>query len=89
MNRIEHLLTVLSEECAEVSQRACKAARFGMSEVQPGQDDDNKRRLELEVADLIAVVEILDLDVRVKDVEAKKKKLKKYMAYAEKLGTLK
>jgi hypothetical protein len=49
------LLTILIEECAEVAQRATKMLRFGVHEVQPGQPDDNAKRLSLEVGDLEAV----------------------------------
>lgn len=88
MNEQEHLLTVVSEECAEVSQRACKAIRFGLYEVQPGQSEDNKRRLEREYAELIAVGELLGLRVREEDKAAKREKLKKYMDYSREIGTL-
>lgn len=88
MNEKEHLLTVLTEECAEVAQRACKAARFGLTEIQPGQDEDNTRRLERELADLLAVADLLGLRVREEDKAAKIEKLKKFMAYARKIGTL-
>lgn len=88
MNETEHLLTILSEECAEVAQRACKAARFGMCEVQPGQHEDNQMRLERELADLMAVADVLGLVVRNEDKEAKREKLVKYMAYAMGIGTL-
>lgn len=89
MNETEHLLTVLSEECAEVAQRACKAARFGLTEVQPGQQEDNTRRLERELADLLAVADLLGLRVREEDKAAKIEKLKKFMGYAREVGTLK
>lgn len=46
------LLEILIEECAEVQQRATKMLRFGVREVQPGQPDDNRRRLGLEIGDL-------------------------------------
>jgi hypothetical protein len=46
MTREQHLLTILAEECGEVVQRASKAIRFGLDESQPGQLDDNKKRLE-------------------------------------------
>lgn len=88
MNETEHLLTVLCEECAEVAQRACKAARFGLSEVEPGQNEDNTRRLERELAQLIAVSELLGFRVREQDKAEKREKLKKYMDYARKIGTL-
>lgn len=90
MNKTEHLLTILSEECAEVAQRASKAIRFGLSEVQPGQpeDNDNKRRLERELGDLMGVAKLLGLQVQEEDVAAKIEKFNKYMTYAESIGTL-
>jgi NTP pyrophosphatase (non-canonical NTP hydrolase) len=88
MNELEHLLTVLTEECAEVAQRACKAARFGMTEIQPGQAEDNKRRLERELADLMATAELLGLIIRDEDKAAKIEKLKKFMNYSREIGTL-
>lgn len=94
MNRIEHLLSCLSEECAEVSQRASKALRFGLTEVQPGQDLDNAARIGVELQDVFTIVEMLveagALDVR-RDptaVRIKKKKVEKFMAYARECGTL-
>lgn len=88
MNVKEHLLTILSEECAEVAQRASKAARFGLKEIQPGQAEDNTRRLERELAELLAVAQILGLTVREEDKLLKRVKVEKYMAYALEIGTL-
>lgn len=51
-------LEVLAEECAEVSQRAMKALRFGCAEVQPGQSLTNSERLSVELGDLFAAVEL-------------------------------
>lgn len=88
MNRTEYLLTCLAEECAEVAQRASKAIRFGLTEIQPGQSEDNTRRIEKEYAELIAVADLLKLNVSESDIAAKKEKLKKYMDYSRKIGTL-
>lgn len=88
MNHLEYLLTVLGEECAEVIQRASKAIRFGMAEVQPGQHENNRRRLERELADVAATVELLGLEIREEDKAAKREKLTKFMAYSESAGTL-
>lgn len=88
MNETEYLLTVVAEESSEVGQRACKAIRFGLSEIQPGQQEDNKRRLEREVADLMGTARILGLEIREEDIIAKIEKLKKYMDYSRQLGTL-
>lgn len=88
MNELEYLLMVVAEECGEVAQRASKAARFGLSEIQPGQPDDNKRRLERELADLVATAELLGLTIREEDKAAKIEKLKKFMAYSREKGLL-
>lgn len=66
--RERELLTILIEECAEVQQRATKALRFGLSEIQPGQPLTNAERLAREVGDIqetvdrLASIGVLDLD---------------------------
>lgn len=88
MNEQEHLLVVLAEECGEAIQEACKALRFGMGDTKPGQPDDNRRRLERELAQALAVAEMLGLQIREEDKLAKREKLYKYMDYARAKGTL-
>jgi len=90
VNRTEHLLFKLAEECAEVTQEASKAAIFGMDEVMPGQPLTNRERVVVELNDVFAVAEMLGICVvdRVA-VEAKKTKVRRYMDYAAKeCGTL-
>lgn len=97
MDNATHMLCCLSEECSEiarecadVSVRVSKALRFGLEEVQPGQLLSNVRRIADELADLLAVAEELEragIITRVQ-VEAKKGKLRKFMAYAEQCGSL-
>lgn len=60
MTRIEHLLTILAEECAEVAQQVSKTLRFGPLEVQPGQTLTNAERINMEVMDLMASLEMLN-----------------------------
>lgn len=88
MNKIEHLLTCLTEECGEITQEACKAARFGLTDVKPGQPDDNKRRIEREAGQFLAVFELLGFKIHEEDKVEKREKLKKYMEYARQRGTL-
>ena len=98
MNKTEYLLTCLSEECAEISQRASKAIRFGLAEKQVGQEMDNASRLCEEVVDLLCVLELVDKhcpELRNandfdpdKCREVKLAKLEKYMAYSRAQGTL-
>lgn len=87
-SRTSYLLMNLIEKCAKVSQRACKAARFGLREIQPGQLEDNTRRLERELGVLMAVVDLLGLKIRVEDMAAKCKKLEKFMVYSREVGAL-
>lgn len=94
LNRTEHLLSCLAEECTEVGQRVSKALRFGIGEVQPGQPLTNAERIVGEIVDLFAVVEMLDAegilhtgDHRAQ-IAAKKDKIEKFMRYAEKQGAL-
>lgn len=79
------LLTILIEECMEVAQRATKMLRFGVNEVQPGQDLDNAERLSVEVGDLLAVIrlcteaDLISHSVSQHAVAAKLNKLRIYM----------
>lgn len=97
MNRLQFLLNLLAEECTEVGQRASKAIRFGLNEVQKGQDLDNKERLHLELTDLVAVVLLLnnefefnfdfdDLDWAA--IKAKHEKIEKFYEYSKKCGMI-
>ena len=77
MTRAQILLDQLMEECMEVGIRASKAVRFGLTEIQKGQDLTNLDRLKLELNDLFAVVDLIEdeLNYRVYDPDmiAKKK----------------
>lgn len=101
LDRTEHLLSCLAEECTEVGQRVSKALRFGLSEVQPGQPLTNAERIVGEIVDLLAVIGMLEecgaidtpillrLDNTMMDaLDAKKAKVEKFMRYAEEQGAL-
>lgn len=96
LTETEHIIAILSEECDEVSQRALKALRFGVDDIQAGQELTNKERLIYELCDLMAVVEMLqEIDVlpsnifKRETIFKKKMKVAKYMEYAKGVGTLK
>lgn len=77
MNRTEYLLTVVAEECAEVAQRAAKAARFGLDQIQvdPHENPDgltNRERIVGEYNDLIGTLQMLGLDVQRPGLQQKK-----------------
>ena len=97
MDRLEHLLTILSEECAEIQQAASKTLRFGLEE---GRDlaameyGNNVQRLRYEINDMIALVEMLegeglDLSPDHQMRTLKKEKVEKYLIYSKECGTLK
>lgn len=68
MNRQEHLLTILIEECQELAKEAAKALRFGPLDrktMNPGvintdpNEPTNADKMEKEYNDLLAVVDML------------------------------
>tara|TARA_B100000809_G_scaffold242822_1_gene267255 strand:- start:1388 stop:1660 length:273 start_codon:yes stop_codon:yes gene_type:complete len=75
---MKETLTILSEECAEVIQANSKLIRFGTY------DEDNIAELEKEIADVIAVILILEHYgyVKMENIQQgiipKLQKLKKY-----------
>lgn len=97
MNQIEHLLTCLQEECAEVIHRSSKILRFGIDEIEPGQPFTNVERLAHELDDVSAIAELLieqGIDIKCTDasrrrIYEKKLKLKKMMDYSATQKTLK
>ena len=93
MNKTEHLLTCLIEECAEVQKAAAKALRFGLDDTSPG-GTTNRQDIADECVDLLAVLEMLEDEGIIPPVETsqatqpKKDKVSKYMDYAKGRGTL-
>jgi NTP pyrophosphatase (non-canonical NTP hydrolase) len=62
MNRLEHLLQILQEECAEVAQAASKANRFGLDDGYPGTERTNRTDLGKELAQVKAMIEMIEAD---------------------------
>lgn len=94
MNELEYLLTCVSEEAVEISQRCTKAMRFGIDEVQPGQAFTNEERLWSKVTDLQGTLEkLIELrgggNISRENVDAKKIRIDHFMRYSRSLGCLK
>lgn len=98
LNKTEYLLICLIEECAEIQQRATKALRFGLTEIQKDQLLTNAQRINGEVNDFNAVLEILknrrDIpeqadDEEIKAIMDKHQKLHEYGKLSIELGILK
>lgn len=89
---VEALLDTLVEELAEVIQRVEKAKRFGLDEVQPGQDLNNLQRMNIEWNDVLALVELLadDHNVRLfrtdELVRAHKNQVRYFLKYSRERG---
>jgi NTP pyrophosphatase (non-canonical NTP hydrolase) len=94
MNRTEHLLVCLAEECAEVAKAVSKALRFGLDDGAPGSDATNAQDIAGELNDLVAVAELLEecgaIPRRhsIRDIEAKKAKVLSFLEYAERRGAV-
>ena len=96
MNKIEHLLTCLLEECSEIQKATAKALRFGLDDHAPDSDSTNAEDIAAEIIDLISVIELLKEEKIILNsqdpqqlIEKKKEKINFYMEYAKKRGTLK
>lgn len=94
MTRLEHLLTILGEECNEVGQRTSKALRFGLDEVEPGQELTNRQRIAEEISDLIAIIGLLRVEAKLEidqsppRLQAKLDKIETFLEYSRTCGTL-
>ena len=84
-------LMILQEEAGELTQAISKCFRFGKDGEWDG--TTNKRRLESEIGDVLAMIDILIEKAYVSDSEvnasrkAKKEKLKKWSTIYESTGT--
>lgn len=94
MTREQLLLTMLMEECNETAQRASKAIRFGLDEVQDGQMLNNAQRIVYEFNDIFAVMEILLADKHIskiidfKAIMIKREKIESWLKYSGECGVL-
>ena len=97
MNKTEHLLVCLMEECAEIQKSTAKALRFGLDDHAPDSESTNAEDIAIEIHDLLAVIEMLKEENIIPEaclqdsksmIEKKKEKINKYMEYAVTRGTL-
>lgn len=95
MNKIEHLLTIMNEEAAEIAKEGSKCLRFGVDEIYKPIGISNAERVKVEFNDLLAVIEMLQeegaLPKTMTDVDMilkKKTAIRTMMAYSKECGTL-
>lgn len=92
MNRQEHLLTILSEECAEVTQSVTKSLRFGLDDFWKD-SPVNRDKITQEMGDLLGIFFMLVgegiIDAPAESlISAKREKIEKFLQYARERGTL-
>jgi NTP pyrophosphatase (non-canonical NTP hydrolase) len=56
------VMDILQEECAEVVQAVSKIRRFGIDNAKPGTEYSNREHLEEEIGDLLAMIDILQIN---------------------------
>jgi len=97
MNKKEHLLTCLAEECSELQQAISKALRFGLDDGSPDKTTTNLQDIKQELIDIKSVVEMIQDEgiwerpgkiYEENRMAEKIAKVQKYMDYAKKRGTL-
>jgi NTP pyrophosphatase (non-canonical NTP hydrolase) len=57
--KMNEILNILTEECAEVIQAISKTQRFGMDNTNPFSAETNRDRLEQEIGDLLTMIDLL------------------------------
>jgi len=95
MNKKEHLLVCVNEECSEVAKAITKILRFGVDDRYPPiSGTTNLEKLSEECTDVLAVLEMLE-DAKIVQInrsraaiELKKAKVFRYMDYARERKTL-
>ena len=85
MDRVEHIVACLGEECGEVQQKVGKSLRFGLFNANPETSNTHWAELRREVHDLVAVYEMLceefklDTELDRNLILEKKEKVEHYM----------
>jgi hypothetical protein len=97
MNKEQYLLICLMEEAAEIQQACAKALRFGITNVHPVHRSNNLDSIKRELNDLEAIRQmlveagVLGIFEALEDceqIDAKMKKVEKYMKESKEIGTL-
>lgn len=75
MDKLQEILLITQEECAEVTQAISKVFRFGFTAKHNGKT--NKQHLEEEIGDLECMIDLLKQSGAIDDFEVAKAKIAK------------
>lgn len=93
--RLGHIIGCVTEEAGEVSQAIGKIVRFGLHDKKHSDGPDNLTSLKNEVHDLVAVYQMLCMELGEEShfdifkLSAKQERVEHYMKYARDIGQLK
>jgi len=93
MNKQDHLLTIVAEECSEVQKLCCEALRFGIDGFNLSINESNEVGLLREINGLVASIEMLfnrSIENIVDDnsILNKMEKVERWLKYSELKGRL-
>lgn len=93
MNKKEHLLLRMAEECADIIKAINKSLLFGLKDGYPETGDSNEQMIELKFNSMISVVGLLkdegvEIDLNEDCVRFIEKSTKESMRRAERNGVL-
>lgn len=94
MNRLQYLLTVLSEECDEIGKLCSKSQRFGLNSLNPETGKVNNIEIHKEMNDVLAVLRLLNtefnlgFEVDENLINAKIEKMQRFEEYSIEIGAL-
>lgn len=94
LSREQHLLIILSEECAEVQHKVSKALRFGLDDHEPEKSITNAEEIAKELGDISGVLAMLVEEnilptISSSHITNKKIKIEMFLNYSKTRGTLK
>ena len=84
--KMNEILNILTEECAEVIQAISKVQRFGIDNTNPFSKETNREHLEQEIGDLLTMIDLLYVKGMISNenvLEAQKRKIEKLKIWSK------
>lgn len=84
--KMNEILNILTEECAEVIQAISKVQRFGIDNTNPFSTETNREHLEQEIGDVLTMIDLLYVKGIISNenvLEAQKRKIEKLKLWSK------